>query len=229
MSLTTLVAVREHAGLHMSWIDLSLPIHPEMLTYAGDPPMYRWQSNTAEQGRPDSYGFSWLGMCSHTGTHVDAPSHFVPGGASIDQVPLEVLCGTAEVVDLSAAGQAIGPEQLARHVGASTERLLLKTRNSALLDRPFTEDFAHLTAAGAEWLRDHGIRLVGIDYLSVEAPDSEGFPVHHTLLGADPPVIIVEGLDLRQVAAGRYELCVLPLRVQGADGAPARAMVRPLG
>ena len=100
----------------MSWIDLSLPIHPQMLTYAGDPPAYRWQSSTPTPGRPDSYGFSVLGLSSHTGTHVDAPSHFVPGGASIDQVPLEVLWGPATLVDLSDQGRAIGPAALTRSV-----------------------------------------------------------------------------------------------------------------
>ncbi len=197
-----------------------------MLTYEGDPPVVCKPFSAVQRGRPDTCSVTELSLSSHSGTHVDAPCHFVLGGAGVDEVPLSDLCGPARVVDLTKGPRTIDAETLESLSLDGVERLLLKTSNGDLLDEPFTTDYAHLGLSGATWVRDHGLRLVGIDYLSVEAPGSSGFPVHHTLLEAEPPVIIVEGLDLRPVEAGDYDLCVLPLCLAGGDGAPARAMVR---
>lgn len=212
----------------MSWIDISLPIHPSMVTYEGDPPVVCRPIRQVEVGRPHTCSVTEVVLGSHTGTHVDAPRHFVAGAAGIDEIELDLLCGEAQVVDLSRGPRTIDAHALAQGGVGGTERLLIRTSNSELWGEPFTTDYAHLDVSAARWLREHGVRLVGIDYLSVEAAHASGHPVHHELLGADPPVIIVEGLDLGRVRAGRYELCVLPLRLAGADGAPARAMLRPL-
>ncbi|MBW2522896.1 MAG: cyclase family protein [Deltaproteobacteria bacterium] len=212
----------------MRWIDITLPIAPSMVTYEGDPPVSCRPVRRVEPGQPSSCSVTLVSLSSHTGTHVDAPAHFVSGGACVDEISLDVLCGPARLVDLSSGPSTIDADTLAGAAGGGAERLLIRTGNGQLWDRPFTTEYAHLDVSAAEWLREQGVRLVGIDYLSVEAAHSEGHPVHHALLGAAPPVIIVEGLDLRQVPAGAYELVVLPLRLAGVDGAPARAMVRPL-
>ena len=199
-----------------------------MVVYPGDPPPDCRPLSIVQPGRPHSCSVTQVSLSSHTGTHVDAPCHFVAGAASIDELPLDILCGSARIVELPRGAQMIDRAALERLSLHGAERVLFKTANSERLDEPFTADYVHLDESAAEWLRDRKVRLVGIDYLSVEAPGNPGHPVHHILLEAEPPVIIVEGLDLRPVAAGDYELCVLPLRLVGVDGSPARAMVRPL-
>jgi arylformamidase len=211
----------------MSWIDITLPIRPSMVTYPGDPEPVCRPLSSIQPDRPETCSVTEVILSSHTGTHVDAPCHFVAGGAGIDEISLDTLCGSARVVELPRGTQVIDRAALEGLSLRGARRVLFKTANSERLDQPFTADYVHLDESGAEWLRDRQICLVGIDYLSVEAPGNPGHPVHHVLLEAEPPVIIVEGLDLRRVAAGDYELCVLPLRLVGVDGAPARAMVRP--
>lgn len=192
-----------------------------MPVYPGDPTPRLNQSRSVARGDP--YTISLLACGTHTGTHVDAPAHFIPGGLTIDQVPAEVLVGPAHVVEVQSEGH-IEATHLAALLPAPPERLLLKTRNSALwaLDS-FRDDFVALTPSAAQWLVDHGVRLVGLDYLSIEPYGSHGFPVHHILLGAG--VVAVEGLDLRAVPPGAYTLLCLPLKLQGADAAPARVLL----
>lgn len=178
--------------------------------------------------RGDSSNVSLVSFGNHTGTHVDPPSHFIEGGRSIDQLEPEAFVGPAWVVDLPGAQGEIGRDELeAVNVPPATERLLIRTPNSGTLgpDMAFREDFACLSVGAAEWCVEQQLRLVGVDYLSVErAHAPREHPVHRTLLAAG--VVIVEGLDLSQVPGGPCGLLCLPLLVSGGDGAPARAFVQ---
>ena len=199
------------------YLDISVPIAPDMLTWHDDPRV----EITPVTGQ---YGdltvtVTHLRLCTHTGTHVDAPLHFRPGEATVDQLPLTSLLGPAQVLDLR------GMERIGRaELGAiAAARLLLKTDNSQWIRRgPMPNHPAHLTEDGAQWLVERGVRLVGIDSLSIDLPGETG--AHETLLGAG--VAIPETIDLTQVEAGEYEFICLPLRIVGADGAPARAVLR---
>ena len=193
-------------------IDISLPIGPDTPVWPGDPPVLIEPVARVEAG--DAADVSRLSLGTHTGTHVDPPAHFLPGTATVDDLPLDVLMGPAVVaqcspgpIDASTLGSAALPEGAAR--------VLLKTG----------ADAGALTADGARWLVARGVRLVGADTLSIE-PADDHYPVHRVLLGAG--VVIVEGLDLAAVAPGSYEFVCLPLRIAGGDGAPARAvLIRP--
>jgi arylformamidase len=203
--------------------DITLPIHDGMITFPEDPDVRVQPHSRIAEG--DDANVSALSFGSHTGTHVDAPSHFIDDGRTVDRLPLEDLVGPARVVRIDDDVRAIGEEHL-RQAGIDGEtRVLLRTRNAALLHRDeFDQDYAYLTPGAARFLARTGVRLVGTDYLSVEAFDADEPEAHHTLLESE--VIIVEGLDLRDVPEGRYELICLPLRLQGLDGAPVRAVLR---
>jgi arylformamidase len=170
-----------------------------------------------------------LSMGAHTGTHMDAPLHFVPAGDDMEAMPLSATMGPARVLAI-ADPVAITPDELARQAIQAGERLLFKTRNSpaAWQASAFVEDFVYLSAAGARYLVERQVRTVGVDYLSVGSfrRSSESAETHRTLLEAG--IWIIEGLDLTAVRPGSVELICLPLRLVGADGAPARAIVRPL-
>jgi arylformamidase len=206
--------------------DISLAIGPDMLVWPGDSPV-RLEA-TARLADGDPADVSELRLSTHTGTHVDPPGHFLPGGATVEQLPLEVLIGEAVVADLTGEPGPLGPAELDRlTLPDGTVRLLLKTANSSLWHRPgpltFPPDYVALSAEGAEWVVERGIRLLGTDFLSIEAYDAPGHPTHVRLLEAG--VVIVEGLDLAAVEPGRYTLTCLPLKVAGGDGAPARAVL----
>jgi arylformamidase len=207
----------------MQIIDISVPISSQMPTWPGNPATQISAFKRIAQGASSNVSQVMLG--SHTGTHVDAPRHFLDGRAGVDELPLDVLIGPCRVLELPDATGITADDLRAAAAGSPPgARLLLKTRNSALWDgRPFSSDFAHLTPDGAEWLVAAGVRLVGIDYLSIERFKAQGAPVHHILLGAD--VVIIEGLNLANVTAGPYEMICLPLKLAGADGAPARVVV----
>jgi arylformamidase len=204
--------------------DVSLPIGPELLTWPGDPGVEVRPSSRISNGDPANV--SELRIGTHTGTHVDPPAHFVEGAAAIEAVALEVLFGEAAVADLTAA-EVIGPAELeALSLPDGTERLLCETRNSELWSRlpaEFPDDYVALTPEGAQWCVDRGLRLVGVDFLSVEKDGPPDFPVHHILL--ENGVIIVEGLNLSAVDPGTYTLACLPLLIAGGDGGPARALL----
>jgi arylformamidase len=191
--------------------DVSVPLREGMVTYPGDPQVHVELAASIAGG--DVVNLTRIDFGLHSGTHVDAPVHFIEGAAGVDAIPLDALVGPCEVVearDLSAGSVAAAPE---------AERILFKTPNSELWARDdFADDFARLDREAARLLVERGVRLVGVDYLSVGDEDA-----HHALLGAG--VVPVEGLDLRGVGAGSYELVCLPLRVVGADGAPARAIL----
>jgi len=202
--------------------DLSLPISASMVVWAGDPPVRVEPRLRIAHG--DAANVSEICLGSHAGTHVDPPYHFADDGDKVDELPLEALLGPAWVCDLG-SGITIRADDLHLAVPAGTERLLLKTTNSTLWHsrlQEFRRDFVAMELEAARWIVTQGIRLVGVDYLSVEGPGSTGHPVHHTLLGAG--IVIVEGLDLSALHSGWYNFYCLPLRVADGDGAPARAV-----
>jgi arylformamidase len=206
----------------MEIYDISVPIRRGMIVYEGDPFPHVHRVSAIADG--DVANSSRLDFGVHTGTHVDAPVHFIDGAPGADALPLEVLLGPAEVVDATGADASLDGAAVDRlAIPGGVERVLLKTRNSALWERDtFSAEFVALTADAAEALVRRGVRLVGIDYLSI-APFGDPVPTHVALLSAG--VVILEGLDLRSVTPGHYELACLPLRIEGADGAPARAVL----
>lgn len=203
--------------------DLSVPISRELPTYPGDPSVEIRESLSFAKG--DSANVSLLNFGAHTGTHVDAPAHFIEGAKKVELLDLEVLIGEAEVVEVPDDVRVID-EDFVKDCRA--ERLLFKTRNSDLWSRDFRTDFTYLDLPAAKRLVNNGVRLVGIDYLSIEKFGSKDHETHRALLSHD--VIILEGLNLSAVPAGKYELICLPLRLRSAlgDGAPARAVLRTL-
>jgi len=205
----------------MRVIDISVPNGPGQHVYPGDPPPRVEAAKQIRRG--DVCNVSLLTMGSHTGTHVDAPYHFIDGGARLGDVPLDRMVGEALVVDLRGrpAVDATVLESASLRAG---DILLCRTDNSERWAAPeFQRDFTYLTLDAAALLVARGVRAVGIDYLSIEEFGSSDFPVHHRLLGAG--VFVIEGLDLRGVEPGRYTLVCLPLKFPELDGAPARAVL----
>jgi arylformamidase len=202
--------------------DLTVPLSPQLPTFPGDPPFLMEPAGRIADGHPCN--LSRLTLGTHSGTHVDAPYHFVEGGARVDELPLEILTGKARVISVPAR-EAVDRADLEALDLRDDLRLLVRTRNSGQLRQPeFRPDFVHLTPEAASYLVQVGIKLVGWDYLSLEKFGRTDFPAHHALLGAG--VVIVEGLDLSQVEPGEYELTCLPLKLAGGDGAPARVVLR---
>jgi arylformamidase len=204
--------------------DVSLPLRSGGVVYPGNPVV----SITAQQAIAQGAGanVSRVDFGSHSGTHVDAPKHFFDDGAGVDALPLDVLMGPARLVAFDDSVKSVGEAELRAHDLRGVTRLLIRTRNSAWLASGTTEfhpDYTYVAPDGAAYLVALGIRLVGVDYLSVEQFHSGHHRTHRTLLGAG--VVIVEGLLLGEPPAGDYELRCLPLRLAGLDGAPARAVL----
>ncbi|HEY9283390.1 MAG TPA: cyclase family protein [Pyrinomonadaceae bacterium] len=213
----------------MTIYDISVAISDGTPVYPGDPGVEIVAHASLERGDPASVTLLRLG--AHTGTHVDAPAHFIRGAQTVSRLPLDALVGRARVVEVPPDVLAIDEAHVNALVPAGTERVLFKTRNSAFWaadGSTFREDFTYVTPAAAAALAARGLRLVGIDYLSVEKFKSEDFGAHVALLSRG--VVIVEGLNLAEVPAGEYELACLPLKIAGGDGdgAPARAVLRTL-
>ena len=206
----------------MRLIDVSVPLDAQLPTYPHNTPFSLEPIKRIARG--DSSNVSTLHMSAHTGTHVDAPRHFFDQGAGTESLPLELLIGRARVIEIdSRAG--VAAEDLASIDLSDDIRVLIKTHNSRLWGSPeFHEDYVGVTDSGARHLVEHGIKVVGVDYLSVEKFHNPGAPAHHVLLGAG--TIVIEGLNLREVDPGVYEMFCLPLRVVGSDGAPARVVLR---
>ncbi len=207
--------------------DVSLEIAADLLVWPGDPPIEIVPRVQIAKG--DAANVSELRIGTHTGTHVDPPVHFIEGAVGIDQVPLEALVGPCVVADLREVGGPIDASALdGLGLEPGVERLLLRTANSELWRgaRPirFPDRYACLTTDSAAWVLERRIRLVGVDFLSVEQRGAAGHPVHHALL--EQGVVIVEGLDLGLVDPGRYHLTVLPIKIRDGDGGPARAILR---
>lgn len=208
----------------MKIYDITLPISPVMPVWPGDPPVVLEQVSSMDAGAHDNV--SRLGCSVHTGTHVDAPHHFLNDHRTVDALSLDVLIGPAQVIQIPEDVDLITADILEKaEVPSGTSRLLLKTRNSRLWERrekEFVKDFVGISLDGAEWLVRTGLKLVGIDYLSI-APYKHSLPTHQVLL--KPGIVILEGVDLSAVSPGIYNLYCLPLKLVGSDGAPARAIL----
>jgi arylformamidase len=205
--------------------DVSLPIVSGGLIYPNNPPIEIGPASSMKAGA--SSNSSRICFGSHTATHVDAQHHMIDGGWTVDQMKLDVLIGPALLVRLPDDVMAVGASHLAGVNLDGVERVLFATRNSGFnREAEFHKDFTYLAPDAAELLVQKGVRLVGIDYLSIEQFRSGHHRTHKTLLGAD--VIIIEGLALAGIPAGRYELICLPLSLPGLDGAPARVVLRDL-
>ncbi len=208
----------------MTIFDISLTISPNLPTWPGDPGIELQQFESMDKGAHANV--TSISTSVHVGTHVDAPHHFLNDGRTVEQLPLEVLTGPCYVVQLPDGVEAITSDVLERvEIAPDMKRVLFGTRNShqwAGGETKFQTDFVAITEDGAEWLVEHGVQLVGVDYLSV-APYGDSSPTHTVLLKAG--VVIVEGLNLSKVMRGFYELYCLPLKIAGSDGAPARAIL----
>jgi arylformamidase len=216
------------SGSGGDWIDVTTPL--DMATtpvYPGDTRLKFEFVRSFTAG--DKVTLSSYLMTAHAGTHVDAPLHFVSKGASIDQTPLKTLMGQARVIDCTPDALAIDVAELGKHDWHGAKRLLFRTRNSRnswMVDPNFHQDFTYIAPDAAQLMADSGVELIGIDYLSAEKFGATEARTHQILLGRSIPII--EGLDLRSIRAGEYDLIVLPLRVVGHEAAPARALLRPL-
>lgn len=203
-------------------IDISVTLRQGLACWPGDD---FWRLEPTQRiAAGDPCNLSRATMSLHTGTHVDAPWHFGEGDRTVEAIPLSQLVIRARVLDFTNVESAIGRGDLEGKLDG-IQAVLLKTTNSGKLEslEPFDQDFVHLDESAAEYLVEHNIRTVGVDYLSVEGYHVENAPVHHRLLGAN--VFIVEGLDLSEVEPRDFLLVVLPLKIEGADGAPARAIL----
>jgi arylformamidase len=209
----------------MKVYDVSLVLRPDMPTWPGESgPTFTPLRRIA---KGDGANVSVVTFGNHTGTHVDPPIHFIEGANTVDRLPIDALVGPCRVIGYDGEGH-IGEGWLERHTPArGVERVLFRTRNSDLwrTGAPFAKDFVALDAGGARWLVEQGVKLVGIDYLSIEPFGSGplGHPVHKALLAKE--VVIVEGLDLSAVEEGDYDLVCAPLKLEGSDGSPARVFL----
>jgi arylformamidase len=205
------------------WIDITVTIRNGMPYWPDNPPPR--VERVMDMMRGDEATVSTLVVGSHTGTHMDAPLHFIQGGKGLDEMPLSATMGEALVIEIRDR-EMITVSELGKYPIASGDRVLFKTPNSAhgWPDRDFMEQFVYLSTDAARWLVARGVQTIGVDYLSIGGYQKNGPEVHRVLLQAG--VWIIEGLDLSRVQAGPYDLICLPLKFHRSDGAPARAVVR---
>jgi arylformamidase len=206
------------------WIDVSAPLHTGMVHWPDNPPVSIERMLDISKG--DNANVSALSMGSHTGTHMDAPVHFLNDGIGLDRMDLEATIGKARVITIDDR-EAIRPDAIRAEHFEPGDRIIFRTRNSdqEWWSQSFKEDFVYLSHEAAQLLVEQKVRTVGVDYLSVGGYKRDGAETHRSLLGAG--VWIIEGLRLEKIEPGDYEMICLPLLVTGADGAPARALLRP--
>jgi len=203
--------------------DVTVPITNNMPVWPGDPPVQLTAKSHRSRDKSHTVRLTAIEMSSHTGTHIDAPFHMIDSGKKLHELSLDVLAGKAAVFEIAGA-RSLGRTELERLDWSGVERVLFKTENSKRWqDGKFYEDFVYLDPGGAEFLVQRGIRLVGIDYLSIDQFKSESHPSHFVLLTKD--IVVLEGLDLNAVRQGEYTLLALPLNLQDADGAPTRVVL----
>jgi arylformamidase len=213
---------------HDAWIDVTATLDSATTpVYEGDAPMSF--EFLKDMRKDDGFTLSKLSLGAHSGTHVDAPMHFIRDGASIDKLPLEPFIGQARVIEIPDSVQSIDSAELNRHEWRNSQRVIFRTRSSVrgwMKSSIFHRDFAYIAPDAAQLLADAGVRLVGIDYISAEKFGAPAPLTHRILLGKGIP--IVEGFALETISAGDYDLVVLPMKVAGHEGAPARAVMRKL-
>jgi arylformamidase len=209
--------------MRAAWIDVSVPLASGMVHWPGDPEVSISRISSMESG--DACNVSTISMSAHTGTHMDAPLHFLANGAGLDRLPLEAVIGPARVIAIHDP-RSVTAAELARHRIRWGERVLFRTHGAAARWKTgtFDEEYVFVSLDAARFLAARGVRVVGVDYLSVGGFREDSAETHRTLLGAG--IWVVEGLDLGRVAPGRYDMVCLPLRIAGGDGAPARVALR---
>jgi len=207
------------------WIDVSVPITDGMISWPGDPKVHIKRAIDMDKGAPAN--LTKLNMGAHTGTHMDAPCHFLNSKAGVDKMPLDAGIGKARVIGIK-NNEMITPEELRSHRIRKGERILLKTSNSnsRWYLKPFNKKFVALSVESARFLAERKIKTLGVDYLSIGSMQSDGAEVHRLILKAG--VWPIEGLDLSKVEPGDYEMICLPLRIVKSDGSPVRALLRKL-
>jgi arylformamidase len=207
------------------WIDVSVTVRGGMPHWPDNPPIVI--ERVLDISRGDPCNLSHLAMGVHSGTHMDGPVHFIHGAAGLDEMPLSATMGEARVVEIDNPRE-ITAADLRKHEVGPGERVLFRTTNSPRCwqARHFVEDFVYISEEAATYLAETGVRTVGVDYLSVGGYRANGAKIHRTLL--DAGIWIIEGLNLSAVSGGRYEMICLPVKIHGSDGAPARAILRPL-
>jgi arylformamidase len=208
------------------WIDISAPLDPKTTpVFPGDDPIKFTFLKDMRKGDPLTLSSYTMG--AHSGTHLDAPMHFIKDGASIDQLPVSLFMGKVRIIDCSPDAMAVDAAELNKHDWKGAERILFRTRNSRnkwMRDPNFHKDFTYVSPDAAQLLADNGVKLVGIDYISMEQFGAKEPKTHRTLLGKGIP--IAEGVDLTDVEAGDYEMIMLPLRIVGHEASPVRALIR---
>jgi arylformamidase len=208
-----------------AWIDVSVTVRHGMPHWPDNPPIVMQRAMEIVRGH--ACNLSHLAMGVHTGTHMDAPVHFIHEAAGVDQMPLTATVGPARVIEISDPHE-ITADELREHGLQAGERVLFRTSNSPRCWQAdtFVEDFVAISEPAAEYLAQTRVRTVGVDYLSVGGYHADGAKIHRILLTAG--IWIIEGLDLSAVRAGRYDMICLPVKLHGSDGAPARAILRPV-
>jgi arylformamidase len=205
------------------WIDISVPLSTGMVHYPGDPAVFIEREQDISRG--DAANVSSVRLSAHSGTHVDAPLHFIEGGTAIDRIPFDAVTGKARVIEIR-DDESIKPSEIEACGIEPGEILLFKTRNSRLWsDKGFNRDYVYFTTDSAVLLVSKKVRTIGIDYLSIGGFGHNDAEAHRVLLGAG--LWIIEGLDLSAAPAGACEFVCLPLRIAGGEAAPARAIIRP--
>ena len=207
------------------WIDITVPLRNGMPTWPGDPECHI--TKTADMADGAVCNLTHLNLSAHTATHMDAPRHFIANGITMEQMPLDAVIGPCRVIDLQSVEDQITPADLTPHHLQPGERLLFKTRNStrSWSLNHFDRDFVSIRADAARLLVECGVQTIGVDYLSIGGFEKDVVETHQVILGAE--IWVIEGLDLSAIEPGDYELLCLPLKIQGADGAPCRALLRP--
>ncbi len=207
------------------WIDISVLLSDGMLHWPEDPPIEIKRLIDMKNG--DEYNLTHVSMAVHAGTHMDAPCHFRKSGISIDKMPLTAATGKARVIEIEDS-EFIDVEEIRPHRIRKGQRILFKTKNSRRRweDKPFNKKFVHLSTQAAQYLADRKVRTIGVDYLSIGGYDGNVIEVHDIILKAG--IWVIEGLNLSKIGPGDYDLICLPIKISGSDGAPARAMVRPI-
>jgi len=211
-----------------NWIDVTVPLRNGMVVWPGD--IKAKIEHRVTTNREQVHMNSWINMGVHTGTHMDAPLHFIASGKGIDQLPFDVTVGPARVIEIKDK-VSIKAEELKQHNIMRGERIIFKTFNSPRCwqNDTFADDFVYITRGAAQFLVDAGVKLVGVDYLSVGSPSDpeKGMKdTHDLLLGAE--IWLIEGMNLTEITAGNYNLICLPLKLMNTEGSPVRVILQPL-
>jgi arylformamidase len=226
LSIVSIINEEIKGMIMNNWIDVSIPISSDLPVWPGDPiPQLTWLSQIS---RGEGINLSKVEMGLHNGTHIDASSHFIEGGISIDEIPLDLLIGEVQVINVPTELKIIKDEFLNTLNIKLPEKVFFKTINSFMLylhDKRFVEDYVGIDRSAAKWLVDNNVKVVGIDYLSV-APFWDEVETHRILLEAN--VIVIEGLDLSEIQEGAYRFICLPINIKGREAAPARVVMQVL-